>query len=278
MAQSFEIYKKDTINKLDSEGKKHGFWIFFGRMKKLPGYADDQKVEEGKFSESKKIGLWKEYFANGNIKNKIPYENGRPSGYAVIYHENGKIYEEGLWKNNRWIGDYKLYYDNGQVAQEFKFNTSGKREGPQKYYYENGQVMIEGSWQEGKEAGLLKEYHENGDIKAEKYFNGGAIDPAKTKTYEPKKPIVKEDPPPPAESPKVVPKPEEKPNLPNQIFTGEGQWTLYNKNKQISKDGFFHKGRLVNGKVYFYSEDGILIRIAVYKDGGYVGDAVIEDK
>jgi antitoxin component YwqK of YwqJK toxin-antitoxin module len=277
IAQSYELFNKDTINVVDLEGKKQGFWIIFNRVKKLPDYKDDQKVEEGKFLDSKKEGLWKEYFANGNVKNKITFKANRPNGYAIIYHENGKVSEEGLWKGNRWVGNYKLYYENGQVQQEFKFNETGKREGPQKYYHENGQLMIEGTWgPDGKESGIIKEYYENGDLRAEKNFNGGTLDPATSKTYDPKKPIVE------ASSEPVVPKivvdkEKEKPNIPTQLFNGEGKWTLYNKNKQISKDGEFSKGRLVDGKVYNYTDDGILVRIAVYKDGKYVGDAVIED-
>ena len=61
------------------------------------------------------------------------------------------------------------------------------------------------------------------------------------------------------------------------MFNGEGYWKLYNVNKQISKDGTFSKNRLIDGKVSYYSSDGILIRIAVYKDGKYVGDAIIEE-
>lgn len=277
LAQSYELYNKDTINFVDTEGRKQGFWIIFNRTKKLPNYNDDQKVEEGKFVDSKKGGLWKEFFPNGNVKNKITFKGNRPNGYAIIYHENGKISEEGMWKGNRWVGNYKLYYENGQVAQEFKFNETGKREGPQKYFYENGQLMIEGTWAEGKESGVLKEYYENGDLRAEKNFNGGTLDPATSKTYEPKKPIAPEKTEPVVAPKIVVDVKNEAPNLKNQVFNGEGKWTLYNKNKQISKDGIFSKGRLVEGKVYHYSDDGILMRIAVYKEGKYVGDAVIED-
>jgi antitoxin component YwqK of YwqJK toxin-antitoxin module len=277
VAQSYELNNNDTINFTDVNSKKQGKWIIFNRTLHKPDYTDDQKVEEGRFTDSKKTGLWKEFFPNNNLKSKITYENNRPSGYAIMYHENGKIKEEGLWKNNRWVGDYKLYYENGQVQQEFKFNTTGKREGPQTYYYENGQKMIEGNWAEGKEAGLLKEYYENGDIKAEKNFNGGTLDLASTKTYEPKKalpptPVKKEE----IAAPPVIADKKDKDNL-GKPFNGEGYWKLYNANKQVSKDGTFSKNRLVEGKVYYYSPDGILTRIAVYKDGKYVGDSVIDE-
>lgn len=265
-----------TKNYTDAAGKRQGKWIILNKMVHKPGYSDDQKVEEGRYIDSKKTGIWKEYYPNNNLKSKITYENNRPSGYAMMYHENGKIAEEGLWKNNRWVGDYKLYYENGQVQQEFKFNANGKREGIQKYNYENGQTMIEGNWAEGKEAGVIKEFYENGDLKSEKNFNDGNIDATTVKTYEPKKPIVVKKQEEKVEPPPVIPQKNEKDNL-GKVFNGEGPWKLYNTNKQISKDGTFHNNRLIDGKVYFYNSDGILIRIAVYKEGKYVGDAVIED-
>ncbi|MCW3083406.1 MAG: hypothetical protein JWP12_772 [Bacteroidetes bacterium] len=277
VAQSFELSGKDTINVTDATGKKQGKWVVTNATLHKPCYTDDQVVEEGKYIDSKKTGPWKEYYCNKNIKSVITYENNRPSGYAKMYNENGKIKEEGMWKNNRWIGDYKLYYDNGQVQQAFKFNASGKREGPQVYYHENGQVMIEGNWAEGKEAGELKEYYPNGDIKSIKNFSDGNIDPAKTKTFEPKKPIVAPKPEEVVAAPPIIPKKDEKDNL-GKPFNGEGHWTLYNSNRQITKDGTFSKSRLMDGKVYYYDSDGILNRIAVYKDGKYVGDAVVEDK
>ena len=265
-----------TLNFTDVTGKRQGKWVILNKTLHKQGYKDDQKVEEGKYIDSKKIGVWKEYYPNNTIKSKITYENNRPNGYAILYHANGKINEEGLWKNNRWIGDYKFYYENGQVQQAFKFNTNGKREGVQQYFHENGQVMIEGNWAEGQESGVVKEYYENGDIKSEKNFNDGNIDPATTKTYEPKKPIVVKKQEEKGEPPPVVSQKTEKDNL-GKVFNGEGYWKLYNANKQLSKDGTFSKNRMIEGKLYYYNSDGILTRIAIYKDGKYVGDAVSEE-
>lgn len=277
VAQTFELLGKDTINHTDVNGKRQGKWIVYNRLVNKPCYTAEQKVEEGVYADGRKTGIWTEYYCNNNMKSKITYENNRPSGYCIMYHENGKIKEEGMWKNNRWTGDYKLYYENGQVQQSFKFNTTGKREGEQKYYWENGKVMIEGNWAEGKEAGIVREYYENGDLKSEKNFEGGFLDVASVKIIEPKTPVkevvktVKDpDPTPPVIVDKI-----EKPNT--GTFNGEGEHTLFNANKQISKKGNFHLNRLVDGKVYIYNSNGILTRIALYKGGKYIGDGVIED-
>jgi len=277
-AQTYEVIENDTVNVIDANGKKQGKWIITNNLLGKECYANDQKVEEGKYSNSKKSGFWKEYFCNKNIKSKIYYDNNKPNGYAIIYHENGKIKEEGMWKNNRWTGTYKLYYPNGQVQQSFNFSPSGKREGKQTYFYENGQVMIDGSWEGGKEAGEVKEYYENGDIKSVQAFNDGIINPAKTKTFEAKKPIAKKTTiDTEIDAPIVVVEKTEKDNA-GKVFNGEGYWQLYNKNKQVTKDGMFKHNRFVEGKAYFYDENGLLLRVAIYKNGAYIGDGVIEEE
>lgn len=279
MAQSFEIFNQDTINFVDANNLKQGYWIFFGRMKKLPEYRDDQKVEEGKFSDSRKVGIWKKYFPNGNLNHEVTYVNGRPNGVYINYYQDGVVQEEGTWINNKQVGKFIRKHENGVVSQEFTFNNNGKREGVQKYYYPNGQVMIEGSWEEGQESGVVKEFYENGDIKSEKVYNNGKFDEAASKTYEPKKPLppvdkdqLKTDEP---YKPPVV-KGDEKPNM--GIFNGDGYAKLYNANKQVSKDGIFSKYKLLDGKEYIYNKDGILERIMVYKNGVYVGDGVMEEQ
>ena len=284
--KTFDIFGTDTVNQIGAGGKKQGKWVLFGRHKANGCWlsSPEQKAEEGKYQENRKTGNWIEYYCNGNLKNKLTFVNGRPDGYAQMFHENGKISEEGNWKNNRWVGNYKLYYENGQVQHEFVFNNSGKREGPQKYYYENGEVAIEGSFVNGKESGLIKEYYENGDVKAEKNFADGNVDLASIKEFQPKKPIPVKSDNPAENAPVVKVKDDEKPNEaalkgvpPKGPMVLNGQYTLYNKNKQITKDGVFKDNRFMDGKAYMYNENGILSRVAVYKNGIYVGDTQLEN-
>lgn len=279
--QSFELDPsngKDSINIIDFKGLKQGRWIIFGKTKPNSCYQPTAKVEEGKYNDNRKNGIWKEYFCNGNTKNKITFQNGRPDGYAVMYHENGKVSEEGTWKINKWIGNYKLYYDNGNVQQEFTFNPSGKREGPQKYYYEDGQVQIEGAWNNGKESGVVTEYHPDGSTKKTVSYNNGEADVASIKEFQPKKPIS-DKPVLVDNNKKVMVSKEETAQDPKQKGPTmiNGPYVLYNKNRQKSKDGIFKDNRLMEGKSYIYDENGILKRIEVYKGGAYVGDAQIDE-
>jgi len=279
--QSFELDPsngRDSINIIDFKGLKQGRWIIFGKTKPNTCYQPTSKIEEGKYIDNRKNGIWKEYFCNGNAKNKITFQNGRPDGYAVMYHENGKVAEEGTWKINKWVNNYKLYYDNGQVQQEFTFNNSGKREGPQKYYYEDGKVQIEGAWANGKESGVVTEYHPDGSTKKTVSYNNGEADVASIKEFAPKKPIS-DKPVLVDNTKKVTVSKEETGQDPKQKGPTviNGQYILYNKNRQKTKDGVFKDNRLMEGKNYIYDENGILKRIEVYKGGAYVGDSQIDE-
>ena len=274
--KQFKLVGKDTINYVDVAGKKQGTWIVFGKDKNEPCYQPEQKAEEGKYKENRKTGQWVEYYCNGIPKSKVTFVNGRPDGYAVTYHENGKVYEEGLWKNNRWVGDYKMYYENGNVQHDFTFNEGGKREGNQKYFHENSELAIEGNFKNGKEAGVIKEYNENGDLKATKNFNEGSVDVASIKVYE-TKPVAKAPEKVSTDMPKAIVSKEEKALNSNAPMVLNGKHTLFNKNKQVSKDGIFKDNRLIDGKAYQYNENGILERVSVYKNGVYVGDTQVEN-
>jgi antitoxin component YwqK of YwqJK toxin-antitoxin module len=289
-AQSFDMSGKDTINAIDANNLKQGKWIIKNSTKKLAGYKDDQTVEEGKYRDSKKTGVWKAYFPSNKTKSEITYENNRPKGYAKFYHENGQLAEEGMWENNKWVGEYKMYYENGQLFYDWKYSADGKREGDQKYFHDNGYTMIEGNWNDGKEKGEQKEYYYSGAIKSTKNFNDGKMDEASVKNVEDSgKPdsrnvrkltikapaadvkVEKKD---PVNEVKVVEeiKKEEvlvKVEPKAATLVENGQSKLYNKNKQVEQEGMFKNYKLFDGKKYFY-EGEKLVRTQTYKNGGVV--------
>lgn len=269
---SWEVYEGDTINYIDENNLKQGFWKIFGRMKRLPGYQPDQVIEQGNYKNSRKMGLWTKFFPSGKTKSEIEYVNSRPNGSYKTYYENGQIEEEGTWKNNRNTNEFKRYYENGQVSQDFAFNTSGKRDGKQVYYYENGQVMIEADMDGGKEK-FVKEYYEDGSVKAEKAFIDGKLDVANTKVYESKTPATEKKP----EGVVEIVKVSKDEYVNSGDFKGDGKYKMYNADRQISKDGFFKKYRLMEGKQFIYNGNGILTQIKLFKDGRYIGDAPLPE-
>ena len=111
--------KSDTLNLTDSDGLKQGHWIFYGSDKHLPDYKPDQKVEEGRYINNRKVGVWTKYFTSGRVQNEITYKNSRPFGYVKIYYANGNLREEGIWKESKWQGKYKFCFENGSPEYQW---------------------------------------------------------------------------------------------------------------------------------------------------------------
>ena len=265
------------VNQKDESGKRQGKWIIKADPVKHRGYSEGAIVEEGEYKDSRKVGLWKKYYPNGKLKSEITYKGSRPYGPYTLYYENGQIEEQGNWQRTKNTGDFKRFHKNGKVAQDFNFTESGKRTGEQKYYYENGNLRLEGTWQEGMETGEMREYYENGDLMAVKHFENGAMDKERFEAYAPKTPQkdplekqIAE-----GEDLKIAADKGEKPNQGG--FDGNGYKKLYNRDKQIAKDGVFKNYRLMDGKFYKYDENGILQQIMIFKNGRYIGDGVIEE-
>ncbi|MGB0887111.1 MAG: toxin-antitoxin system YwqK family antitoxin [Vicingaceae bacterium] len=271
-ASNYTIIDGDSINIIDENNRKQGFWKIFGKMKNIPGYEPDQVIEQGKYTNSRKQGLWTKFFASGKTKSEIEYKNSRPNGIYRTYFENGQLEEEGTWKNNRNTASFKRYYENGQVSQDFAFNASGKRDGKQTYFYENGQVMIEADIVAGKEK-FVKEFYEDGSIKAEKNFIDGKLDTINTKIYKPKTPIKDRDAEELKHAPEEIVTVDKTEQSNNGKFNGDGIHKMYNQSKQISKDGLFKAYRLIDGLQYQYNGNGILTKVKRFKNGRYIGDA-----
>lgn len=149
----------DTLNQTDEMGRKQGYW-----KKKIPVLDKWILVEEGNYLNNIKSGYWKEYYNNGNLKNKIFYADGRPNGPGEMFYENGTLREKGIFIKNRWIGDYTLYYQTKQIQHKFHFNEKGKRDGRQYYFFQNGIIAIESDFINGKDIETI-EYYESGKLK-----------------------------------------------------------------------------------------------------------------
>jgi antitoxin component YwqK of YwqJK toxin-antitoxin module len=266
---------QDTLNVVDEMGRKQGYWKVLAPKAEKPEYEDGQLIEEGRYSNSKRVGAWKRYWPNGNVMSEITYQMGRPKGEYKTYYPTGKVEELGTWDLDRNTGKFQRYHPNGKLAQDFIFNPYGMRDGEQKYYHENGQLAVAVNVEEGKEDGALRRYDEKGQLTQNAQFNDGVIDAANSKWIKPvpKAEEVKVD---AKAEPAPAPAPTERTNA--VVFRENGYNTLYDKQLRLSQQGEFKNGRLWDGKRYEYDRNGILERIKIYKQGRYLGDAVITEE
>lgn len=259
----------DTLNRVDSPGKKQGYWIITGSMAKKPQYKPDAKVEEGRYADGKKSGAWTEYYPNGSKKREGIFLNNRPNGPLVFYSERGHVSEKGTWIGTRWTGDYWLYYENDTVVrQRLHFNSTGQRDGMQFHYHPNGVLWISCYHKNGKEEGWKMEYDTTGRLIIKQFYVGAVLNADSTKTYPP------------------LPENWNEPVLHKQDKLSGQEWkqanvcssyVLYNKDGKVGKKGTFRDYKLVDGQEYIYDEKGILVQIKNYKDGKYTSDAPLPE-
>ena len=70
----------------------------------------------GQYSDGVKVGLWTEYYENGNYKFLVKFINGEKDGVAIYWDENGRKTKEESYKNDRLDGATVSFtwYKNGR--------------------------------------------------------------------------------------------------------------------------------------------------------------------
>lgn len=58
-------------------------------------------------------------------------------------------------------------------------------------------------------------------------------------------------------------------------FLPNGRNKLYTNSGDIWMDGEFKKGQLMDGKVFLYDADGVLLKVRIYKNGAYERDGLL---
>jgi len=205
------IGNSDTINKMDPNKAKYGYWI-----EKI-----GDQIVKGYYVNNKKTGVWittlssnliqrleyykdgvkdgislsidrkghlmsQEYFKNGLLNglsinytafsemqvSEINYLNGKKNGIYRTYYDNGKLQEETNYIEDIKDGQSKWYNKAGKRVAEYNYGN-GAFQGIQKTYYDNDTLSTATTYLNNIMTGDYKEYYRNGKLKQEgKYING----------------------------------------------------------------------------------------------------------
>lgn len=128
------------------------------------------------FIDSKREGVAKWHYKNGNIKQEVLYIQDQIHGIGTIYYENGKIEAEIPYSHDKRDGIAKRYDEDGNIVQEVSFSNDRKT-GMAKWYYPNGSTLIEIFYENDKITNI-KLFYINGNlvIKADLYQNSSIYD------------------------------------------------------------------------------------------------------
>lgn len=155
---------QDTLNRIDAQGKKMGYW------KK---YEKKKLIYEGRFDKDIPVGQFKYYHEDGSLKSVSDFLNGTHKVQSTLFHKNGQKSAEGLFIDQQKEGGWKYYSNSGKLIKEESYN-SGRKHGVWKTYStQTGTLLVEEVYDNGLLNGVRKEYYTGGDIRnIVPYVNG----------------------------------------------------------------------------------------------------------
>ena len=137
-------------------------------------YKDGKTLKtEGKIKDNLPEGVWRTYYASGNLQSVVYYKDGDVTGDLFYYFDKTPETKmvETRYDDDLLEGEYMEYWDNG--AQKARlYYKNGKKHGEAFYYYPSGKIKIKGKYKNGKKKGKWIFYNEKGEISEKKRYSG----------------------------------------------------------------------------------------------------------
>ncbi|MCX6226198.1 MAG: hypothetical protein NTV01_15855 [Bacteroidia bacterium] len=95
------------------EGLEEGPW----------SYQTGDNTEKGSYKAGLKDGVWKEFYADGILKNEGSYVQGSPNGRHKLYYETGKIKEEQNYRMGQKDKTWWVFDPDGNVVISYVYSN-----------------------------------------------------------------------------------------------------------------------------------------------------------
>jgi uncharacterized protein len=260
-----EVYFEDGKTKISiqyKDGQKFGFqreYDINGNLIEVIEYRNGVEIDRdiiNRYSDSLRVGIWKSFYENGNLKVEENYIEGKLNGLRKEYNKSGELIKTYRYQNGVLVDSlveieneikvvqdyYNVRDENGQLIKRFSGSYSnGKpigvhrtydslgRVNSSRIYDSNGNMIGEGIVNdEGDKVGEWKYYFEKGALKSIGYYET------------------------------------------NRRF---GEWKYFYETGKIEQKGNFKSG-LPNGEWLWYYEDGMICRKEYFKNGKEDGEVI----
>ncbi|MBP6335351.1 MAG: toxin-antitoxin system YwqK family antitoxin [Bacteroidia bacterium] len=217
-AQTYKVFKGDTINRLDKNKSKQGLWrkyyatdtlfsegvykdnipvdtfrtyhknsalqaklIYRGKTEVCDAQVFSQDgilIAKGKYVRQAKDSVWVYYNEKSELTGTDSFSNGKKDGLSIVYYPNGMISRSVTYDNDVMTGDYKEFFDSGTPKIEAVM-FGGEFVGEARVYHPNGKIWQKGKYHNGLKNGDWIILKENGEPeKTEKYDMGKLLNPS----------------------------------------------------------------------------------------------------
>ncbi len=146
------IVAQNTVNQLDAQGRKQGFWT-----KKD---TDGKLLYQGTFKNDQPVGEMKRFHPNGKLKAVLIFVEGSELSDARLYDEGGNLIAQGKYIGQKKTGEWSYFKDAKIVSAENYLN--GQKNGVSKRYYQTGELLEESNWKDDKLNGIYRSFFQDG--------------------------------------------------------------------------------------------------------------------
>lgn len=204
------------------------------------------------------------YFPSGGIQSEGYLIAGKPEGVWKSYHENGNLRSEGLRRNGKADSTWKFYFDTGTIQSIITYKDQFKIF--QEDYHTNGKIASEEPYVNGVKSGKAIYYFESGSKSKEIPFveskkEGKAVFYAEDDGRITSFILYKND----------LIYSEEKLNRKDKFGSKQGIWKEFFPSGK-TKTEWLYKDDQLDGPVRYFSEDGSVRKMEVYRNGQPVVD------
>lgn len=269
----FSFAQNDTINQLDTLGRRQGYWIITENFTAANGFPTEAKVEEGRYIDNSKEGYWTTYYKDGETPRlKGEYEYNCPNGNFKKYYDNGILKEEGIYTSHHYFGTLKRYYPSGELKYLGKFNEEGKEIDTVLYLLKDGckEFMLV-HYPDGKK-NLYHYYLDNCNVIEDSLTGETGVICTTKRTddseYFGENWMLNK------QRPKISVRNSKgnKEEYSDAALCHLDNGKIYNTLDEIIFEGNCKDGKVWDGKMYFYDKDGILLNIEIWRNGSYHSD------
>lgn len=213
--QTFQVFKGDTINRLDAKGQKQGLWRKY--------YPTDTLFSEGVYKNSMHTGTFRSFHPNGKLQAILHYRGIAEVCDAEIFSSEGVRIAKGKYIDKSKDSLWNYYDEEGKLSSSESYSR-GKAEGVWKIFYKNGQVSHETTYKAGVKSGPYKEYFESGILKIQGTMKQDQLEGAL-----------------------IVFHPNGKPWQQGQYKSGEkdGLWLIFKENGEKEREDQYKAGKLL---------------------------------
>ena len=124
-AQTYKVFKGDTINRIDAKGQKVGLWRKY--------YENDTLFSEGYFKKGKHSGTFHTFYKNGKRQSVLSFRGLTEISFAELFYDTGIPMAKGKYidrtKDSVWI-----YFDEEGKMNSEEIYKNGVKEGTWKVY------------------------------------------------------------------------------------------------------------------------------------------------